>query len=188
MSIKLPKKIAMLDLELTGVLPKVDDILEVAMLKCDLDESTLTYKVSDKPLHFYLATEAVPTRKFHFEHLSNVFNKCHTEGISLDEAKNRIDAFLGRTERRWPCGDCVTTDLMFLYQKDLMAHNYYDENDVEVFGNLDYRPFEMKPLKVLAQTKGWEKPKDSLKEHEAINDCFNQLYELNDCLKFLMKS
>lgn len=183
---ELPLKIAMIDGEFTGVSPKRDDLLQVAILKCDLDLESLTYKVSSKPLNIFLKTDIKPNRPFHKEHLLPCFEKCQNEGLSKDDARIAIDNFLGRSEKRWPCGDCVTTDLLFLFEKDMLVANDYDENDNEILGNLDYRVFEMKPLKVLAKQQGWEPPKDQLREHDALNDCYNQLFELNDCLKFLL--
>ncbi len=185
---ELPLKIAMIDLEMTGVNSLRDDILEFGAIKCDLDLETMRYKINGKPLHFYIKTDVKPSRKFHFDHLMQAFENSATKGLTLEEAKGKIDEFLGREERRWPCGDCVTTDLLFLFNKGLIEFNDYDENDKEIFGHLDYRPFEMKPLKVLAKTLGWVPPEDQLTEHEALNDCYNQLFELNDCIKFLLEN
>lgn len=183
---ELPLKIAMIDGEFTGVSPKRDDLLQVAILKCDLDLKSMTYKVVGKPLNIFLKTDVKPHRPFHTEHLLPCFEKCESEGLSKEDAQKAIDTYLGRAERRWPCGDCVTTDLLFLFEKDMLVANDYDENDTEILGNLDYRVLEMKSLKSLAKTKGWESPPDQLREHDALNDCFNQLFELNDCLTFLL--
>lgn len=182
---ELPLKIVMIDMEFTGVIPTRDDVLQVAMVKCDLDVGSMSYKVVGKPLNIFLKTEVKPHRPFHHEHLLPCFEKCSSEGLTQEEAYKAIDAFLGKTEKRWPSGDCVATDLGFLFNKKLIDYNDYDENDTEIPGHLDYRVLEMKPLKVVAKTLGWEAPADQLREHDGLNDCFNQLYELNDCLSFL---
>ncbi len=188
MDVKLPERIMMVDLEMNGLSPKVDDILQVSMMKAIFDKERFQYLVHPDVLNIFIHTDAQPTKAFHKEHLADCFKKANQSKITLEDAKVIIEKFVGDWKgTSWPCGDCVTTDLGFLFEKGLISHNHYDENDVEVKGTFDFRILEMKPLKVLAQTFGWEKPKDVLREHDARNDCFNQMAELNNCLAFFKK-
>jgi oligoribonuclease (3'-5' exoribonuclease) len=185
MEIMLPERIVMIDGEFNGLLPKVDDLLQVSMMKAIFDKERFQYLVHPDVLNIFIHSDAKPTKKFHKEHLAECFEKANKSKITLEEAAAMIDKFIGEWKgKAWPCGDCVTTDLGFLFEKGLITHNYYDENDVEVKGTFDFRILEMKPLKVLAETFGWKKPKDILREHDARNDNFNQMGELNNCLAF----
>jgi len=183
--IRLPERIIMLDGEFSGLNPKTDDLLQFAMLKAVFDKESFQYLVSRNTLNVFIHSDAQPTKNFHREHLAECFKQANASQIDHVQAKKLVDEYVGDWwGTAWPCGDCVTTDLAFAFEKGLFVNNTYDDNDVEQKGTLDYRIFEMKPLKVLAQTFGWEKPKDVLREHDARNDCFNQMSELNNCLAF----
>lgn len=185
MDIRLPERIMMIDGEFNGLNPKTDDLLQFAMLKAVFDKESFQYLVSRNTLNIFIHSDAQPTKKFHKEHLADCFKQANASKIDSKKAKELVDEYVGDWwGTAWPCGDCVTTDLAFAYEKGLFVNNTYDENDVEQKGTLDYRILEMKPLKALAQTFGWEKPKDVLREHDARNDCFNQMAELNSCLRF----
>jgi oligoribonuclease (3'-5' exoribonuclease) len=189
MNIRLPDRIIMIDGEFSGLNPKKDDLLQFAMLKAVFDKESFQYLVSRNTLNIFIHSGAQPTKTFHREHLAECFKQANASKTDLVQAKKLVDEYVGDWwGTAWPCGDCVTTDLAFAYEKGLFVNNTYDENDVEQKGTLDYRIFEMKPLKVLAQTFGWEKPQDVLREHDALNDCFNQMVELNHCLAFFKQN
>lgn len=188
MDIKLPERILMIDGEFDGLNPKKDNLLQFAMMKAVFDKDLFQYLVSRQTFNIFIHADTQPSNGFHREHLTECFKKANDSKIDLPKAKQMVEEFIGDWwGTAWPCGDCVTTDLAFAYEKGLFTNNGYDDNDKEIKGTVDYRILEMKPLKVLAQTFGWEKPKDILREHDAQNDCFNQMAELNNCLAFFKK-
>lgn len=185
MELKLPKKVLMIDAEFTGLDPQIHDILQLAMIKCSLDPETWTYKVSPHAFNEFIHTVLTPVNKFHIEHLSDAYSKANASTNDYNSIKKKVEEFIGDWKgQAWASGDCVFTALSFIYAKGIFTPNSYLEDDTPVPGTIDYRPFEMKPLKVLAQSMGWEKPKDELREHDALNDCVNQIKELNSCLAF----
>lgn len=183
---EIPEKIIMLDGEFDGVIPERDELLELSMIKCIFDKEEKQYKVGKKYLELYIKTDAQPTRDFHREHLKECFERCNKSETTMEDARIAIEEFIGDWYgQAWPAGDCVTTDIGFLRQNKLLVDNDYDEDDNEVKGTVDFRIMEIAPLKRIAKCLGWKKPETNLAEHRSLNDCYNQLGELNSILKFI---
>lgn len=181
----LPKKLVMVDLEMTGVNHRRDKVLQVAMIKATLDDS-LTYQPVDA-INIFIHTDEQPSRPFHKEHLKDAFEGANKSNITLKEAANQIAGFLEGWNDAWFSGDCVHTDWAFLAQNDLITTNDYDEDDNEIKGTCDYRMLDIKPIKALALQLGADKVQDTLVEHDALNDCVNQIQELNHYISWFQE-
>lgn len=185
MELKLPSKVLMIDAEFTGLDPKEHEILELSAVKCLLDEDTWQYRVNPITFSESVHSDLRPKQKFHIEHLTPAYDKANASTNTYSDIRSKLESFIGDWKgEAWACGDCVFTDLLFMHSKGLLTINSYTDDDEIIPGTIDYRPFEMKPLKVLAQSMGWNKPQDELREHDSLNDCFNQIKELNSLLSF----
>jgi oligoribonuclease (3'-5' exoribonuclease) len=181
----LPSKLVMLDLEMSGLNPKFDSILQVAALKLDLKGNR--YVSHDLPFNNYLHFEGKPESDFAKTHMLEVYRQCNESDLGLEEVKENFEQWLGQDRGKLsPCGDCVPTDVLFMYTKGLIELAHYI-GDTPVEGTFHYEYFDMNALKLVARTKvGREFDKDAtfvatLKTgaHDALVDCLNQLEELN---------
>ncbi len=181
----LPEKVVMLDCEMVGVVPERDDLLQIAMLKLVLKGGQ--YEESGEPLNLFLHSDQKPSNQFHKEHLMHVFDACNKSDITPDQAKKQIHEWLGDWKGKvQPCGDCVPTDMSFLYAKGCADRP--DINDSgQVPGTFHYEFFDLNAVKAIARTKVGKKfEHDELPAHDALNDCKNQLVELNHYLEVLL--
>lgn len=183
----LPSKLLMLDLEMTGLDPKSDDILQVAALKLELLGSSYVETSSfDVALH----TKLDPSNDFQRKYQTALFDRCRNSTIDYQELKKLFYEFLGEDLGELsPCGDCVPTDVLFLYAKDVIELSRY-EGDTPVKGTLHYEYFDMHSMKmVMRQKLGYKADKDlvvSGGQHDGLVDCRNQLIELNFILHQLL--
>lgn len=186
----LHKRIVMCDLEMTGVNCFRDEILQIAMVKCELDKKTVQYKPVGEVFNIHLHSSLSPTKPFHHEHLTEAYKKSNASNIGLLDARRMVRAFLA--EDGWLglpiSGDCVTTDLMFLVQNKIVDLGDYDEKDNHLEGTFDYRILDINPIGRHMRSLGCrpfhEVQSAKLKAHDALNDCFNQIEELNYYLKW----
>jgi oligoribonuclease (3'-5' exoribonuclease) len=184
----LPKKLLMLDLEMTGLDPAVDDILQVAAIKLELVNGQY---VAGEEFNEFIKTDKQPESKFALENLAGVYKSAQTKGLELSDIAKKFYEFLGEDLGKLsPCGDCVPTDVLFLYAKNLITLSSYD-GDVPVEGAFFYEYFDMNSIKLVARTKAGKKFDKELKLtsgpiHDALVDCKNQLIEMNAIIKFLL--
>lgn len=185
----LPEKLVMIDCEMEGVVPNRDKLLQVAMFKLSLKDNQ--YVIIDEPLVLYMKNDKQPTTEFHKTYLSHIFEKCNKSDLTPEKAKEQINKWLGD----WkgvvqPCGDCIPNDITFLYAEDLI-----DRGDIvngeNVPGTFHYEFFELNSIKSVARTlAGFKVDKDlpgmSKTIHDAIDDCKNQIKELNLYLSILL--
>jgi oligoribonuclease (3'-5' exoribonuclease) len=188
----LPEYLVMVDAEMTGVVPKRDKLLQVAMVKLKLQGNQ--YVEYDRPLVLYFQHEGEPQNDFQNEHLSHIFERCNEATLQPGEAKEAICQWLGELKGKvTPCGDCVPTDIHFLKEKGCI-----DEPDIgddgPIPGTFHYEYFDMNGIKALARHKAGKK--EDVKEmagydeenvHDALVDCRNQTIEFNHHLKTLLE-
>ncbi len=166
--------LAWMDLEMTGLNPDTDVIVEIATLITD-DELTLVAEGPDLVIHASdeaLAAMAPVVRKMH--HRSGLTDRIRASTLTLDEAGSQTLAFL-RTHipeaRSVPlCGNSIGTDRRFLAR-------YLPE--IEDF--LHYRSVDVSTLKELARR--WypavlESAPQKETSHRALDDIRESLSEL----------
>ena len=187
----LPARLIELDCEMTGVVPTRDKLLQVAMLKLELDGHQ--YREVGEPLVLYLQHDGQPQNDFHRKYLSHIFEKCNQSTLQAPEAKQQIHQWLGDWKGTvTPTGDCVMTDLNFLTSAGCI-----DTGDIgdqgQIPGTFHFESFDANPIKALARHKAGRK--EDKKElagfdeegiHDALVDCHNQLKELNHYLGILL--
>lgn len=187
----LPKSLVMVDLEMTGVIPERDDVLQVAMLKLELqhmDPRDYGYLVKGEPLELFIHSDKKPSNDFHREFLVDIFDKANNSDLSAEEAKTNIHDWLGDLKGlATPCGDAVHNDLMFLYAKGLIDRGDI-VNNKSVPGSFHYEVFDLNGLKCLSRQANNGREELELEDgiHNAMVDCRNQLKELNWYLKILL--
>jgi len=185
----LPKRLIMLDCEMTGLNPKQDDVLQVAALKLEL---VGTQYVSTDEFNVFVHTDAQPNSEFALQHMAEVYRKSNRSNIGYAELKAlltrwlQLGQWLGQVS---PCGDCVPTDVLFLWEKGVIDLSRYD-GDVPIPGTFHFEYFEAHPLKMVARhLVGYAFDKELPRipgDHNAMVDCRNQLTELNAILKALL--
>ncbi len=180
----LPEKLVMIDLEMTGVVPERDDIIQIAATKLVLQE--LQYVEEGEPFEIFPHTNLEPSNPFHLKFLVDIFKKANESEFDIVDARNLFADWLGNWKGTIPTGDCIQQDMMFLY-----ANGVIDRGDIvdekPVSGTLHYECFDINPLKCIARQKLGKKEKLDLASgiHNAMVDCRNQTIELNYYLSVL---
>jgi len=184
----LPEDLVMIDCEMTGVVPERDHLLQVAMLKLKLKNNQ--YEIQGEPLVQYFPYDGQPENDFQREYLTDIFKKCNESILTDEEAKLQIESFLGPLKgKAIPTGDCVPTDMAFLYKRGLLDVPDI-KDDEELPGTFHFEFFELNPLKAVARQKMAYKfdvagvDKEGI--HDALVDCENQTKELNMYLDVLL--
>jgi oligoribonuclease (3'-5' exoribonuclease) len=182
----LPAALIMIDLEMTGVIPDRDDILQIAMLKLTLKGNQ--YEVSGEPLEIFVHSDKKPSNDFHRKFLMRVFAKSNESEVDAPAAKQMISKWLGDLEGKVvPTGDAIQCDLAFLYAKGVITRGDI-VNDENVPGTFNHEIFDLNALKCVSRQKLGAKEDLDLEEgiHDAMVDCRNQLVELNSYLSTLL--
>lgn len=188
----LPLHLIMLDLEMSGVIPERDDILQIAMIRLDLskEDGVFQYKSVGEPLEIFLHSDKKPKGSFHEKYLKDIFAKANESTATPDEAKKMIEDWLGDLKGVvTPCGDAVHTDMSFLYAKGCIDRGDIVD-DKQVPGTFHFEMFDLNSLKSVAREKNGSKENGLDLEdgiHNALVDCRNQTKELNWDLKVLLK-
>lgn len=182
----IPQRLIMLDCEMTGLDPKVDDLIQVAALKLELVGRV--YAVVDT-FNVFIHTDKQPASDFARQHMTEVYRKANTSNLDYERVGTQFDSWLGDWRgKASPCGDCVPTDVLFMYTKGLVKLAGYD-GDTPRPGSFHYEYFEMNSLKLVARAKMGRKFDKDLPTlpgaHDALVDCKNQLTELNAILNVL---
>lgn len=182
----IPQRLVMLDCEMTGLDPKADDLIQVAALKLELVGRV--YAVVDQ-FNIFVHTDKQPDSDFARTHMTEVYKQANESTEDYTTVAQKFDSWLGD----WrglvsPCGDCVPTDVLFMYTKGIVKLAGYD-GDVPRLGTFHYEFFEMNSLKLVARAKMGRKFDKDLPTipgaHDALVDCKNQLTELNAILNVL---
>jgi len=187
----LPKNLIMLDLEMTGVIPERDDILQIAMCKLELqsaDPRDYGYIIVGDPLEIFIHSDKQPSNEFHEKYLKDIFAKSNESKVTPEDAKKLIHEWLGDLKGVvTPCGDAVHCDMGFLYAKGCIDRGDIGD-DGAIPGTFHYEIFDLNSLKSVARQLNGEKEKLKLEDgiHNAMVDCRNQTTELNWMLKVLI--
>ena len=180
-------KLVMIDLEMTGVVPERDDILQIAMLKLRLDDNS--YAVVGEPLEIFLHSGRNPENAFQREFLVDIFKACNQSSTTIQEARDQIAEWLAQDEYTvsTPVGDAIHQDMAFLYNKGLIDRGDIVD-DKPVAGTFHYEMFDLNVLKLVSRQKTGVKESLELDKgiHNAMVDCKNQLVELNHYLQVLL--
>lgn len=185
----LPEYLVMVDCEMTGVIPKRDELLQIAMLKLKLDG--IQYVEEGEPLVLYLHTDKQPESGFQQKYLTHIFEQCNESQMTPQEAQQRVHDWLGKQllGKVMPCGDCVPTDIAFLKEKGIITESDFENNKPKE-GTFHYEFFEMNSIKAIARhlTGAKESLSDLDEEniHDALVDCRNQTIEMNHYIKTLL--
>jgi hypothetical protein len=176
----LPAVLIMIDLEMSGVIPDRDDILQIAMLRLELKDNQ--YLVSGKPLEIFVHSDKKPSNDFHREFLTEIFAKSNASDIDAPKAKQMVIDWLGDlVGKAVPVGDAIQCDLAFLYAKGIIVRGDI-VNDENVPGTFNH---EIADLNILKLGHRETLQLDS-GVHNAMTDCNNQLIELNSYLTTLL--
>lgn len=184
----LPARLVMVDCEMTGLDPAVDDVIQLSCLKLELEG--IQYKAVDE-FNIYIHTDKQPESDFAKKYLIDIYRKANSSTITYPDAKELLHGWLSDEwlNQASPTGDCVPTDILFLYVKGVINLGRY-EGDTPVPGTFHYEYFEANPLKLLARTKAGFKFDKQLPripgDHDAMVDCKNQLTELNGIIEVLL--
>jgi oligoribonuclease len=190
----MPERLIMLDCEMTGLDPKKDDVIQIAALK--LEYVSGRYQVpadmnsEDAEFNIFLHTDLAPISEFARKYMVDVYRKANESRIDYKMARALLDEWLGPWRGKVsPCGDCVPTDILFLYMKDVIDLSHYD-GDTPVDGSMHYEYFDMNAIKAVARQKVGRKFDRDVErlagDHDALIDCRNQLTEMNAIIEVLL--
>lgn len=151
-----PKNLVWMDLEMTGLDPLKDTILEIATIVTDSQLNTLAEGPVIAIRHDAEALERMDPWCVEHHGQSGLTQRCLESRVSLEEAETRTLAFIKDycPERATPlCGNSIHQDRRFLarYMPRLNAYLHYRIVDVSSVKELverwyprDYAPFQKK--------------------------------------------
>jgi oligoribonuclease (3'-5' exoribonuclease) len=185
----LPPRLVMLDCEMTGLNPRKDDLIQIAALKLELQDRAYV-QTSGPEFNIFIHTDQLPTSDFARKHMMHVYEGANASKINYIEARKLLDAWLGDWRGKVsPAGDCVPTDIMFMYMKGIIDISHYD-GDTPVDGTFHYEYWDMNAIKAIARQKAGTKFDRQLPrlqgDHDALVDCKNQLTEMNGLIDMLL--
>jgi hypothetical protein len=145
-------KVIMLDIETTGINPKVDDILQITMVQ--MVPRPDGYYEAGKIFNQFYYTDKKPTSIFAIENMQECYKKCNELAPRpVEEIRKEILDFLSKCGCIGPtavfCGQNASGfDVPFLVEKGyLMAPGYANVNGKEVkVGDFNYRIYELSGL------------------------------------------
>jgi oligoribonuclease (3'-5' exoribonuclease) len=184
----LPQYLVMIDCEMTGVVPGRDKLLQVGMVKLWLADNE--YVSMGNPLELYLPYRGRPSNDFQKKYLTHIFDQCNQSTLTIQKGREIIKDYLGDI---WgvatPTGDCISCDMSFLYQANLIDRPDIND-DGPIKGTFHYEQFDLNPIKLVARQKLGAKPEiegiDKENIHDALTDCYNQIKELNFYIKYIL--
>jgi len=187
----------MLDIETTGVDPRSEEVLQVAILELNFVNG---YWEKGKVFNFFQHTDREPTTKFAREHMAELYKKCkEQEKVPAEEVRKRILAFCESCGVKSPniyfCGWNVGIfDLPFLAHHGYLLPARYEED--QLIGDCHYRVYELSgAIQFFANVRGTNEVNPLIKEalkvvpapkgnkHDALYDCERQLSILNGLLR-----
>lgn len=188
-NIFLSPNIVMLDLEMNGVVPERDEILQIAMVKLVLkfQDGIPQYEALGDPLNIFVHTDSQPSNGFHQKYLVDIFAQANVSQINPEAANKIVNDWLGDWRgKAIPAGDAVNNDLGFLYNKGVIDRGDIVD-DKPVPGSFHYEIYDINFPKDICRTIVGEREVLDLEDgiHNALVDCRNQTKELNHYLKVL---
>jgi DNA polymerase III alpha subunit (gram-positive type) len=194
-----PNKLFMLDIETTGVDPKKDEVMQIALMEMNFLGG---FWEKGKVFNFFQHTDRKPTTKFAMDHMKEIFAKCNAAPfVPASEVRQRILNF---------CTECGADapNIFFagwnagIFDIPFLAHHGYIvpakyEND-QLVGDCHYRVYELSgALNLAANVRGTNEINAILKEaqkmgprlegnrHEAVFDCERQMHIMNALIRML---
>jgi oligoribonuclease len=171
------KKLVWLDMEMTGLEPDIERVIEVAIIITDLDFKTIeTYHQVIKQPEAFLENMDEWNRKHHTE--SGLLAKIpggKEEPVVEQELLDLIDRHFAKDERPVLAGNSIFQDRKFidLYFRKLSKR-------------LHYRMMDVTAWKIIMNAKyGVEYQKQD--KHRALDDIYESIEELKTFLKFVQK-
>lgn len=187
----------MLDIETTGVDPRTEEILQIAILELNFVNG---FWEKGKVFNFFQCTDREPTTKFAREHMVELYKKCKDmERIPAAEVRKKILEFCEGCGVKSPniyfCGWNVGIfDLPFLAHHGYLIPARYEED--QLIGDCHYRVYELSgAIQFFANVRGTNEVNPLIKEalkvfpapkgnkHDALYDCERQLSILNGLLR-----
>lgn len=160
-------KLLWLDLEMTGLRPDTDVILEVACIVTDLNFKELGHHESViKPRHDVLPLMDETVRTMHKD--NGLLNRL-TTGIDEQQARNELSAFIRQhfaTEKAVMAGNSIHMDRRFI-----------EAQWPEIAQLLHYRMLDVSSYKILAQAK-YGLLYEKQEAHRALDDIRESIAEL----------
>lgn len=186
----LPDRLVMLDCEMTGLDPRKDDLIQVAALKLRLQNFQYVPEPNVPHFNLFIHTTRQPESEFARKHMTDVYRRANNSLYDYISGGRMLAQWLGSWRSKVsPAGDCVPTDVLFMWEKGMIELSRYD-GDTPVPGTFHYEYFDMNPIKALARQKmGCKFDKELPKlpgEHDALVDCLNQAAELNAFIAVLL--
>jgi len=199
MAVPIPNKIFMIDIETTGVDPKKEEVLQIALMEMNFHGGSWD---KGKTFNFFQHTDRKPTTKFALDHMKDIYEKCNNSPfVPPAEVRQMILKF---------CDECGSNppniffagwnagifDIPFLdYHGYLVPAKY--END-KLVGDCHYRIYEINgALNLVANVRGNNEINNVLKEaqkmspklegsrHDALFDCERQMNILNALIQMM---
>lgn len=171
------KKLFWLDMEMTGLEPEIERVIEVAVIVTDLDFKTLeTYHTVVKQPEAFLENMDEWNTKHHGESglIAKVPGGKEPEEVEQD-LLDLIDRHYSKDERPILCGNSIFQDRKFI---DL----YF----TKLSKRLHYRMMDVTAWKIIMNAKYFVEYQKQDK-HRALDDIYESIEELKTFLKFVKK-
>lgn len=171
------KKLFWLDMEMTGLEPEIERVIEVAVIVTDLDFKTLeTYHTVVKQPEVFLENMDEWNTKHHGESglIAKVPGGKEPEEVEQD-LLDLIDRHYSKDERPILCGNSIFQDRKFI---DL----YF----TKLSKRLHYRMMDVTAWKIIMNAKYFVEYQKQDK-HRALDDIYESIEELKTFLKFVKK-
>lgn len=189
----------MLDIETTGVEPKKEEVLQIALVEMEWDGSQWK---RGRDFNFFQHTDRKPETKFALDHMKDIYERCNKEAkIPAKDVRQRILNF---------CKECgaETPNIFFagwnagIFDVPFLEHHGYIQPakyvDGKLVGDCHYRIYDLAgALQLTANVKGHNEVNSVIKEaqklapklegsrHDALYDCDRQIHILNGLIKIL---
>lgn len=185
----LPQRLVMLDCEMTGLNVPVDDVIQIAALKLELQGGQYV-QTSGPEFNIFLHTDKKPESEFARKNMGLIYEEANKSTINYVEARKLLHEWLGDwCGKVSPAGDCVPTDILFLFAKGVISLSHFD-GDTPVEGSFHFEYWDMNAIKAIARQKAGTKFDRMLPripgDHDALVDCKNQLTEMNGIIAMLL--
>ena len=189
----------MLDIETTGVDPKTEEVLQIAILEMNWNGDEW---IMGRDFNFFQHTDRKPETKFAVDHMQEIYARCNREAkIPASDVRQRILYF---------CKECGAEppNIFFagwnagIFDIPFLEHHGYINparyvND-KLTGDCHYRVYDLSgALQLAANIKGHNETNAMIKEaqklapphkyegsrHDALYDCERQIHLLNGLVK-----
>jgi hypothetical protein len=195
------KKQFMLDIETTGVDPKTDDVLQIAIV--EMSYTPEGYWEIGRQLNFFQNTKRQPENSFAREQMADLFAHCQQQPlVAVPDARQKILDFFKLCGAKSPhvyiCGWHVGIfDLPFLAHHGYLNPARYEEG--KLVGDCHYRVYDIGGvLQFVANLRGKSEINPLINEtlslfpvpqpgsrHDALFDCLRQVQVLNGLIKIV---